>query len=220
MNKYKSICLIIFIVLCSSFYICSAKEKTYPLLGKIIYIDPGHGGRDPGAVYKDIYEKEINLDISLKIVKKLESLGATVYMTRYGDYDLSVNRTNNTKRSDLSRRSIMINESKADMYISVHLNSDPNSTYRGLQIFYDEINKENKNIAESFQIILSKHIKNIKPYKKAKNLYLYKHTLVPGILLEVGFLSNSNDRYMLKTESYQEKIATLLSNSVNNYYNH
>lgn len=155
----------------------------------------------------------------MKLQNKLELLGATVYMTRYGDYDLSVKYTNNRKRSDLSRRSIMINNSNADMYISIHLNSDKNSFYNGLQVFYDDHNEININIAKAFQNSIKKEIKNIRNYKKINNKYLYKNTNVPGILIEVGYLSNSNDRYFLKSENYQNKIASILANSVNNYYN-
>ena len=218
MLKYKFFCIMIFFTLISSLYIGVSKEVSYPLLGKVIYIDPGHVGVDPGAVYKDTYEKKINLDISLKITDKLENLGATVYMTRYGDYDLSVKHTNNTKRSDLSRRSLIMNESKADMYMSIHLNSELNNSYSGLQIFYNDVNEENKNIAKLFQNQFKKEMNNIKEYKEIKDLYLYENTKIPGVLLELGYLSNPNDRYKLKTETYQQKIAIIISNCVNNYF--
>lgn len=219
MIKYKFFLILIFFLICSSFYTCIGKDNTYPLLGKVIYIDPGHGGKDPGAVYKDIYEKNINLDISLKLTKKLENLGATVYMTRYGDYDLSVRHTSSIKRSDLSRRARMINKSKADMYISIHLNSDLNTSYNGLQIFYNDVNSINKKIANYLKQDLSNNIRNIKKIKKRSDLYLYKNIKIPGILIEVGYLSNSGDRYLLKSDVYQEKITTLIANSVNNFYN-
>ena len=69
----------------------SADENHLPLLGKVIYIDPGHGGLDPGAMYKNIKEAPINLEISQKLEETLTRYGAIVYMTRYGDYDLAVN---------------------------------------------------------------------------------------------------------------------------------
>ena len=79
----------------------SAETNNLDLLGKVIYLDPGHGGIDPGAVYKDIEEADINLKIAEKTQKILEQEGAIVYLTRYGDYDLSVPNTINRKRSDL-----------------------------------------------------------------------------------------------------------------------
>ncbi len=100
MNKYK---LIIIIGLFLSISIISkvyANVNNYSLLGKTIYIDPGHGGIDSGATYKDIYEKDINLVLSKKISKVLTSLGATVYLTRETDKDLALSKTNR-KTSDL-----------------------------------------------------------------------------------------------------------------------
>ena len=93
-----------------------------PLLGKVIYVDPGHGGPDPGANYKDIYEKDINLEISKILSNLLMERGAIVYLTREGDYDLSSPHVYLRKRSDLSRRAKLINETKCDLYLSIHLN--------------------------------------------------------------------------------------------------
>ena len=119
-------------------------DNALPLLGKIIYLDPGHGGIDGGAEYKDIYEKNINLSISLKLEEQLGKLGAIVYLTRNGDYDLSVPNTIHRKRSDLSRRSNIINSSNCDLFLSIHLNSEITGTWRGPQVFYDDNNENNK----------------------------------------------------------------------------
>ena len=81
--------------------ICKVKADSLPLLGHTIYLDPGHGGLDPGSIYKDIYEKDINLEICNKLSDKLTSLGAVVYMTRYGDYDISNINSSGRKKSDL-----------------------------------------------------------------------------------------------------------------------
>ena len=83
----------------------------------VVFIDPGHGGIDPGAIYKDIYEKDINLSISFKLKELLEQENIKVYMTRSGDYDLAVTNAQNRKRSDLSRRSNIINRSGSDLYV-------------------------------------------------------------------------------------------------------
>lgn len=127
------------------------------MFGRTFYIDAGHGGLDPGSIYKDIYEKDINLDICFAIKEKLESLGGTVYMTRYDDYDLSYMRTGARKRSDLNNRAKIINESNADMYISIHLNSVSSTTWHGAQVFYDDVNDKNIEIAKLFQ----EHFKKI-----------------------------------------------------------
>ena len=184
----------------------------------MIYLDPGHGGIDGGAQYKDIYEKDINLSISLKLEKELSSLGAIVYLTRDGDYDLSVPNTIHRKRSDLSRRSNIINNSNCDLFLSIHLNSESSGTWRGPQVFYDDNNKENKNIALLFQKMMNKNLSGKREIKQTEDLYLQKRIKRPGVLVEVGFLSNANDRYLLKSEEYQKKVATVLKDATVLYF--
>ena len=87
----KNKILFLFIFLFSLFTFGIVRASILPLFGKVIYLDPGHGGPDPGAVWGNIYESQINLEISLKLQEELEKNGAIVYLTRYGDYDLSVN---------------------------------------------------------------------------------------------------------------------------------
>lgn len=190
------------------------KGENLDLIGKVIYIDPGHGGIDPGATYKDIYEKDINLSIALKLKKELENNGAIVYLTRYDDIDLSIS-TNNHKKSDLNNRVRVINNSNADLFISIHLNSYGTSWY-GVQIFYDDNNSNNEVLAS----IMDKNIKNLngnRTYKKKNNLYLLKNIKIPGILVEVGFLSNENERYLLTNSKYQEKVSKSLCNGIKEY---
>ena len=190
------------------------KGENLDLIGKVIYIDPGHGGIDPGATYKDIYEKDINLSIALKLKKELENNGAIVYLTRYDDIDLSIS-TNNHKKSDLNNRVRAINNSTADLFISIHLNSYGTS-WHGVQIFYDDNNSTNEVLAS----IMDKNIKNLngnRTYKKKNNLYLLKNIKIPGILVEVGFLSNENERYLLTNSKYQEKVSKSLCNGIKEY---
>ena len=139
--------------------------NSYTLLGKSVYIDPGHGGRDSGTTYKNIYEKDINLIMSKKIEQYLISKGATVYLTREEDIDLSTT-TKNKKRSDLTNRAKLINQSNADMYISIHLNYISNSKWQGLQIFYNNKNEENELIANSLTSYLKQTSSNIRDPKK------------------------------------------------------
>lgn len=218
MLKYKIYVLILFIFTFCCINFINAKDNELPLLGKVIYLDPGHGGVDPGAMYGGIMEKDINLEISKKLENKLLSLGAIVYLTRYDDYDLSVNNTINRKRSDLSRRGNIINKSNCDMFLSIHLNAEDTGTWRGAQVFYDDTNKENEEIAKIFQNQFKKYLNSNRKYKKTDVLYLQKRVNRPGVLLEVGFLSNSNDRYLLKQDSYQQKIVTTITNGILEYF--
>lgn len=208
---YKTRMFIIFIFSIFVFGKVNAFINDLPLLGKIIYLDAGHGGKDPGAYYKDIYEDDINLSITLKLKEKLESLGATIYLTRNGDYDLSTPNVYLRKKSDLGNRANMINSSNADIYLSLHLNSSSNSSWNGAQVFYDDINDKNKNIAKMFQNYFNKYLNSNREAKEIKNLYMYKRVIVPGVLLELGFISNKNERYLLTSNEYQKKIINVLS---------
>lgn len=219
MLKYKISIILLFILCLYSIGLVNAMSNTLPLLGKVIYIDPGHGGKDPGAMYNGIMEKDINLEISKILEKKLLKMGAVVYLTRYGDYDLSVNHTNNRKRSDLSRRSNIINKTKPDLYLSIHLNAEETGLYRGAQVFYSNNNQENEKLAKLFQNEFKKNLNSFRKYKKDNNLYLEKRIKVPGILIEIGFLSNNNERYLLKKKYYLEKVSNIIVNSTIKYFN-
>lgn len=215
--KYRNYCLILFLLFLFSLGLVKAKEL--PLIGKVIYLDPGHGGSDPGAVYGNIYEANLNLEIALKTQKELEKQGAIVYLTRYGDYDLSVKNAQLRKRSDLSRRANAINKSLCDMYLSTHLNADSDTTWRGAQVFFDDVNKNNVKLAEIMQNTFKKNLNTNRKYKQVTNQYMYRRINRLGVLLEVGFISNSNERYLLQKEEYQEKIAKTITEGINNYFN-
>ena len=210
-NKYFLFLLVL--VLCSfSFMKADGREK--PLLGKVIYLDPGHGGRDPGTNYQNIKESDINLSICLILREKLELAGATVYLTREGDYDLSSISTNTKKRSDLNNRKNAINSSNADMYISIHLNSTTSSQWRGAQVFYDDVNEENIKIAQE----LTKSLETEREYHEINNMYLNRLVTKPGVLIEVGFLSNYHDRELLLKQEYHEEVADKIVKGIVNYY--
>lgn len=217
-STYKISVLFLFILgLCAVNFV-KANHNPLPLFGKIIYLDPGHGGRDPGAIYKNIYESDINLAIAQKLEKVLEEYGAIVYSTRYGDYDLAVPYALNRKRSDLSRRVNIINRSLCDMYISIHLNSETSSTWYGAQVFYDDVHPENKEIARIMQKVLKKHLRTRRAASEISGMYIYRRVERPGILIEVGFLSNLNERYLLRKEWYQEKLAKVITEGVLQYF--
>lgn len=217
MLKYKMHILFIFILILCTFTFVRAEEQR--LKGKTIYLDPGHGGRDPGAIYKEIKESEINLQIAQELKIELEKEGAKIYMTRIGNYDISKIKTKNHKRSDLENRAQLINESECDMYISIHLNSDPSPTWRGTQIFYTNKNEENKKLAQTIQKEFQEKIKTTREIKQLKNMYLFDRIKKPGILIEAGFISNENDRYLLKTKEHQKKIAQTIKDAIIKYYN-
>jgi len=196
----------------------NAKVLDYTLLGKTIYLDAGHGGKDCGAISSRIIEKEMNLILVKKLKKELESKGAYVLLTRDGDYDLS-NGAINRKRNDLYNRAKLINESNCDLYISIHLNSSTNPNWSGLQIFYDDINKENELIATTITNILREDMYNIKDIKEENNYFMYSRIKKKGVLIEAGYISNPNDNYHLRDEQYQELLIKNITKGVEKYFN-
>lgn len=188
------------------------------LLGKIIYLDAGHGGIDSGALYGNIYEKDINLILVNKLANELVSRGAIVYLTREGDYDLSTTKINR-KRSDLANRAKLINESDCDMYLSIHLNYMNNSKWGGLQIFYNNRNDQNKEIASFFTDKLKDKYSYIRDYKYDNSYYMYKLINKPGVLIEMGFLSNPNDRYRLTRDEYRDGLIFSIVDIISLYFN-
>ena len=201
-----------------SFYFVSADSNSLPLLGRVIYLDPGHGGLDPGAIYKDLEEASINLEISKKLMNVLESNGAIVYLTRDGDYDLAVNNAINRKRSDLSRRGNIINKSMCDLYLSIHLNADSSNTWKGAQVFYDDINPNNIKLAEIMQNTLKEDLNTNRKFKQTSDMYLHKRVNRPGVLIEVGFITNPNERYLLQQDSYQLKVVNSITRGIFKYF--
>lgn len=217
-KKYMFFILIVFITSICVLSKVNAVTSDLPLLGRIIFVDPGHGGRDPGTMHGKIKEKDIVLEISNEIRDELSKKGAIVYMTRETDEDLSSQWDERKKRGDLYRRILMYKKYNAELYLSIHINYYSNTTESGAEVLYNPINSENK----KFGTILMNNFKSIlgtRRILKKTDLYMYKNTTVPGVLIECGFLSNPNERYLLQKENYQKKLAKIITDSVVTYFN-
>lgn len=193
-----------------------------PLSGKIIYLDPGHGGVDPGAGDEEPFEKDIALSVSLKLRDYLQQQGALVIMTRETDVDLAdkgLKGYSKRKVQDLKRRLDLINESEADFFATIHLNAIPSSRWEGSQTFYSTNFKENKRAAKLVQDELRRNLENTDREAKAANsIYLLKHTNKPGVLVEIGFLSNPEEAANLRQEDYQDKVAGSIYEGILRYF--
>lgn len=148
--------------------------------------------------------------------QELTKLGAKVIMTRNGDFDLSSPNVSYRKKSDFDNRIRIINDSNANMYLSIHLNYLSNASYYGPQVFYD---KENENLAKMVQNIMNEDLNGKRKYKKIpNNTYMYSKLKPEGILIECGFLSNKRERELLSTEKYHQKIAQSIARAIKMYY--
>ena len=212
--KYKTTLLIIFCLLVLSLQIISA--QTLPLQDTIIMVDPGHGGRDSGTYYGKIYEKDINLEISKALENELTKNGAIVYMTRTRDIDLSSIYDSAKKRGDLYRRLLKIKETKSNLYISIHINWYQNTSMKGAEVLYNSINENNEKLAKSIMKEFKTDLGSTRTIKTT-DLYMYRNTTTPGVLVECGYLSNPTERTLLQQEDYQKKLAKSITNGIINY---
>ncbi|NLL71893.1 MAG: N-acetylmuramoyl-L-alanine amidase CwlD [Epulopiscium sp.] len=181
-----------------------------PTAYRIIAIDPGHGGIDPGRIGEQgLDEKDLNLQISLYLQQYLEQSGAHAWMTRREDKGLYEESDTNKKRADLKKRIQMINDSQADVTISIHQNSFPQKQYKGAQVFYHADSEKAKRLAELIQAELISFVdpSNHREIKSNDTYYILKQSHMPTVIVECGFISNPEEERKLNDENYQQKIA-------------
>lgn len=192
-----------------------------PLSGKVIVLDPGHGGEDGGAVSQNgLVEKEVSLAISLILRDYLQEAGAIVYMTREVDKDLADadNRTHR-KRQDLTRRAQFVAERNPDLLLTIHLNSIGSPRWRGAQTFYSPNHSENEMLAKLIQDSMISGLGNTDRQAKLTphDVYLLNSAKMPAALVEVGFLSNPEEADLLADVFYQQRVANAIYEGVLRY---
>lgn len=228
MNKKQAFISVVSYALAILFLIMLFYSKKFtqtsvtPISKKIIIIDAGHGIPDGGAVSKSgVKESELNLSIANELKKILMKNGATVVMTRNGKTSLSNSKTNN-KKEDMQKRKEIINNIKADVFISIHMNYFSDSKYYGAQVFYNGIDLSNKNLANYIQqqLIDIGHQKNTRKIKEDNTLYILKDSPVPSVLIECGFLSNESEAKRLNSRKYQKQIANAIYKGVMDFFKH
>ena len=196
--------------------------------GRKVIIDPGHGGEDPGAVSNfnsDIHEKNINLYIGTTVKDLLEKDGYTVIMTRTEDkleYDPETAKGETMMRKqDLQRRKKIMDESMADIVVSIHLNKYPDEKVKGIQTFFVKESPSSKKLAECLQNSL---VKNIDPENKRvalvkkDDIIITKNCKTTTAIVECGFLSNREEEAKLKEKSHQDKLAQAIKLGIDSYF--
>ena len=196
----------------SKTYLRLVNKSGSAVKGRIIVIDPGHGGKDPGAVSGNAVEKTIVLNTANKLKQKLEAAGAIVKMTRTGDTFL-----------ELSERVQFANNNYGEIFISIHANS-ASASAQGTETFYydskDGSNNEKEDSALATfinsEIVKNANMKN----RSAKHgdFYVIRNLYIPAVLVELGFLSNSEDRSKLLSDQYIDIFAQSIYNGITQYY--
>lgn len=213
------------------------------LAGKKIYVDAGHGGKDPGARYSGINEKDLNLSVALKVQARLKQLGAEVVMSRETDAFLELR--------EISRKA---NASNADIFVSIHHNSSPSASVQGIEVYsfgmtrtkaanlenfaYNDSNNETNQTLETRlnpqlrvdRLVLSKQLSNnvqqalirhtgaIDRGAKTQNFHVVRETNMPAILAELGFMSNPFELSRLINANYQNQMAEGIVQGILAYY--
>lgn len=214
----------IFIVIIVMFFLFLQYQKTVhvdiiqSLDQKVIVIDPGHGGLDNGASFKNVNEDELNLKISYALKEELESKGATVYLTRTDDQDMTKRDYMYSKNDDMYLRARAIDGYHPDLFISIHLNSAHAKAW-GSQVFYYPKSAEGKILAESIHLSM-KDVTGTKKKIMASDFFVLRSTSSLGVLIECGFLSNGNERGQLKNRSYHKKLAKAITLGIEDYFSY
>ena len=202
----------------------AAEASSMPITQKTVIVDAGHGGDDGGAIGIDgTVEKDINLDIALKLEKILKFYGFNVIMTRTQDVmtcDDGLDSLRKRKISDIHNRFELMRKNPDAIFISVHQNKFEDSSQHGTQVFYSGNDERSKELAEAIQtsVTLTLQRKNDRIVKKSgSGIYLLYHAKIPAVLVECGFISNSDEVKKLKDESYRMKLAILIADGLLKY---
>ncbi len=192
---------------------------TNALSGKTIMLDPGHGGPDKGASGPSTtYEKNNNLAIALALRDTLKQAGARVILTRDTDASPSVNYS---EIEDLQTRVALANQSKADLFISIHNDASLKTTIQGTSTYYSEDNPRNyesQHLASSIQSAMIDTVKTYNRGLKQARFYVLHNTTMPSMLLETAFISNPYEEARLQNPIFHKNVASAVFLGIYNYY--
>lgn len=174
---------------------------------KRVCLDPGHGGRDPGAVGKSgLREKDINLQVALRV--------ADLLMEKY---EVSITRINDSHVS-LTKRCEIANQSKSELFVSVHCNAAENPEAHGIETFHYYTSDRGKLLAGEIQWGLIALTDRRDRGVKAAGFQVLKGTSMPAVLVEMGFISNREEEELLQEEEYQTACAKAIVRGIEEFF--
>jgi len=203
----------------------SASRGNYDVLNKVVYLDAGHGGYDPGASYFGISEKSLTLAIQSRVKAKLESEGYQVVTTRTSDTYV-----------DLTDRSRAANASESDIFVSIHINASGSSDVQGIETYYYQpfaeypsrinaayhANPTRLSMSDTLANAIQSSLINATGAQnqgvKRRTFAVLRETTAPAVLLELGFLSNPQEAARLNSSAYQETLANAIVAGIKSYY--
>ena len=190
-----------------------------------VVVDAGHGGEDGGAlsIISGLYEKDVNLEISLLLADMLRANGINVVLTRTEDvllYDRDADYKGRKKALDLAARLKIAQNTEDSVFVSIHMNSFPQEKYSGLQVYYSKSDPNSKAIADLIQSNARAYLQpqNTRKTKGATSaIFLLDRLHTPAVLVECGFLSNYEESKLLSTHEYRKKLAFVIFTSLCDY---
>jgi len=196
------------------------KIWSWTLGDRVVVIDAGHGGVDPGAVGKNlVLEKDVTLAVSKRLQALIQQSGAKTIMVREDDRDLGTSQgLLKRKREDLAQRIQLGLDTQAEVYISIHANSFPNAKLTGAQTFYHSDSQEGKLLAQSIQQELNSMTNGKRLIKGNQDIYVLKKAHQAAVTVELGFLSNPEEEQLLVTPEYQQKLAVAIYQGLSVYF--
>ena len=187
---------------------------------KIIVLDSGHGGDDPGKIgVNQAKEKDVNLKIAKKTKERLEKKGWKVVMTREKDVMLGDPAAGNKKIHDMKARVERINKTMPQAAVSIHQNSFSDSSVHGAQVFYYANSSDGEQLAKSIQASIHAILDsdNERPVKGNLDYLILKKSPCPAVIVECGFLSNPDECSSLNTPDYQKQVAAAIADGLVNH---
>ena len=188
-----------------------------------VVLDAGHGGEDGGCEGNGLVEKDLNLDITLRIASLLRKQGVNVVLTREIDellYDKNSDYEGKKKYQDVRRRLEIAKEQENPVLVSIHMNYFAQTQYSGLQVWYSKADARSRILANLVQsnIKYNLQLNNKRNIKEAtSSIFLLDNATFPAILIECGFLSNPDEARTLSDENYRQKLAEIIFNSIMTY---
>lgn len=188
-------------------------EPKSPLAGRVVAIDAGHGGFDGGVSHGGLVEKGLALDLALRLAKEVAGKGGRPVLTRAEDVAYFVDN-----HEDFDHRLKLVDEGKAEVLVSVHLNSFPDPSQFGGQTFYHAKSAEGQRLA----LLLQTELVNLQPdnYREAlaAEYYILWNSKIPAVLVEAGFLSNPDDRVRLGDPAWRGRLAEAVARGLERYF--
>lgn len=195
----------------------SLRSGTYAgVQGKVIVVDPGHGGSDTGAIgAANIAEKDVTLGIALELRKLLAAKGANVVLTRTTDKDVAYKGASD--KEELQARVNVANHMDADLFVSIHADAFSNKDAQGTTTYFYEKTSEDRRFAQMLQSSLVGQVSLSDRGFEESDFYVLENTHMPAVLAEVAFLSNPQEAKLLSKSAFWRKAALGLYNGINNY---